>query len=395
MLTLLDEPERRIIRLAIPLFQSDLPFRIAFPVFLQNVVEWVNPSAQESVPHPVQPGRLPAAVLKAWNEGEALTLAQPSGEVHHLESGDRELSREAHTWVLEPGVYRWWAESGEGSFAVSLLDREESNLNSRWTEALIQGGATFLNLDRDRLADLVPEASIRRDAPAASQTERLWRWIGLLSIILLLLEGRLYTAPAGGARCRARAVERSAHGCSWPGTQGKRRTETIERRPAAVALGITFSSPWWLLAAIAIPYAWWMWRRYSRLLGVPPSHRFLPAFRGLALAFLVLAVAGATLRTPLAGVDLYVLFDGSASIAAVDQRKARDVVDTLATLLGPDDRMNLFMFGRDVVSLGAYQEGLEPSAALSQASVDPSATRLAYALEGVFQRLPARATPVC
>ena len=157
-----------------------------------------------------------------------------------------------------------------------------------------------------------------------------------------------------------------------------------------MALGITFSSPWWLLAAIAIPYAWWMWRRYSRLLGVPPSHRFLPALRGLALAFLVLAVAGATLRTPLAGVDLYVLFDGSASIAAVDQRKARDVVDTLATLLGPDDRMNLFMFGRDVVSLGAYQEGLEPSAALSQASVDPSATRLAYALEGVFQRLPAQ-----
>src|SRR5690606_4758621 len=90
------------------------------------------------------------------------------------------------------------------------------------------------------------------------------------------------------------------------------------------------------------------------------------------------------------GIDLYVLFDGSASIAAVDQRKARDVVDTLATLLGPDDRMNLFMFGRDVVSLGAYQEGLEPSAALSQASVDPSATRLAYALEGVFQRLPAQ-----
>lgn len=233
LLTLLDEPERRIIRLAIPLFQSDLPFRIAFPVFLQNVVEWVNPSAQESVPHPVQPGRLPAAVLKAWNEGEALTLAQPSGEVHHLESGDRELSREAHAWVMEPGVYRWWAETGEGSFAVSLLDREESNLNSRWAEALIQGGATFLNLDRDRLADLVPEASIRRDAPPASQTERLWRWIGLLSIILLLLEGRLYTARHGGhvaepellsgAPAVARGPARRARGVPKPSRGGRLR----------------------------------------------------------------------------------------------------------------------------------------------------------------------------
>lgn len=232
LLTLLDEPDRRIVRLAIPLFQSDLPFRVAFPVFLQNVLEWVNPSAQESVPHPVQPGALPAAVLKAWNEGEALTLAQPSGAVHQLEPGDVDLVRGVYTLVMEPGVYRWWADTGEGSFAVSLLDREESNLNSRWAEPLIQGGASFLRLERDRLADLVTEAPARRDALPSSQTERLWRWIGFLVIVLLLLEGRLYTArqrahvvePALLSRAPAFAVNpaRRARGVSKPSKGGRR-----------------------------------------------------------------------------------------------------------------------------------------------------------------------------
>src|SRR5690606_23629324 len=92
--------------------------------------------------------------------------------------------------------------------------------------------ASFLRLERDRLADLVTEAPARRDALPSSQTERLWRWIGFLVIVLLLLEGRLYTArqrahvvePALLSRAPAFAVNpaRRARGVSKPSKGGRR-----------------------------------------------------------------------------------------------------------------------------------------------------------------------------
>lgn len=154
-----------------------------------------------------------------------------------------------------------------------------------------------------------------------------------------------------------------------------------------MALGITLTSPWWLAAALVLPYAWWTWHRYVRQLGITASHRFVPGLRVVTLCLLILTLSGATLRTPLRGVDLYVLLDGSASVSLNEQRKAREVVRTLGTLLGPADQMSVFAFGRDIVSLGVYSQDIQPATNF-QASPDPSATRLAYALEGILQRLP-------
>lgn len=193
LLTLLEEPERRIVRLAVPLFQSDLPFRIAFPVFLQNVLDWADPDGNDSVPHPSRPGTLPAIVEKALREGESLVLQQPSGEVHHLVPGEGHLTPRARSLVLEPGVYSWQAGSEAGTFAVSLLDREESDLSKRMVDPLVARGATLLRPDTDRLESLVPSTPRRRDAPPSPRTEELGRWVGLIGIALLLIEGRLYT----------------------------------------------------------------------------------------------------------------------------------------------------------------------------------------------------------
>lgn len=154
-------------------------------------------------------------------------------------------------------------------------------------------------------------------------------------------------------------------------------------------LEISFLSPWWLLAVLVLPFAFASWRRYSRAPGVSRPHVLVPYVRTLTLLLLIMTLAGATRWTPVAGVDLHVLIDGSASVPASDQARARSVAERLSQLLGPDDRMTVYTFGRDLVPLGVYLEG---SLNLHlQGAPDGSATRLEHALSSVLQRLPENA----
>lgn len=154
-------------------------------------------------------------------------------------------------------------------------------------------------------------------------------------------------------------------------------------------LGVSFESPWWLLAGLILPYAFVTWQRYSRAPGVSKPHVLIPYLRTLTLLLLIFALAGATRWTPIAGVDLHVLLDGSASLSAADQARARTVVERLGQLLTSDDRMTLYTFGRNLVPLGTY----ESDSVLSgfQEAPDASATRIEHALATVLQHLPEKA----
>ena len=141
---------------------------------------------------------------------------------------------------------------------------------------------------------------------------------------------------------------------------------------------IEVSQPWWLLALAVVPYAYWIWRRYTLLPGVSRQQRFVPALRALSLILLVLASAQSTVWAPRPGVDVYVLIDASASIPPSERSRAQQAVESLAGLLGPYDRMAVYAFGRDTVLTGTY--GRNSASPASMAAPDPTATDVSRAI---------------
>lgn len=142
-------------------------------------------------------------------------------------------------------------------------------------------------------------------------------------------------------------------------------------------LRLSWESPWWLLALVLVPYAYWRWRRYVLLPGIARQQRWVPLLRALALFCLILAAAGTTVWAPRPGVELHVLVDTSASVLPEGRERAFGVVRSLAELLGPHDRIMLYAFGGDVVSLGEIERGGGVPGAVA---ADPGATDIAAAL---------------
>ena len=195
LITVLDESGRRIVRVGLLLNESDFPFRVAFPVFLQNVLEWIRPAGNERVPPPSPPGKVPEVVAMLAAEGETLTLITPTGDIAELTPAlddDDELYR----LLLVPGVYSWQTQGRAGRFAVSLLDRSESDLTSRLAGSLAALGAISIDPAVDRLAQLLPITLESSERPPSylSREEDVWTWVALAVIGLLLVEGHLYTA---------------------------------------------------------------------------------------------------------------------------------------------------------------------------------------------------------
>lgn len=198
VVTVADEGGLRVVRVGIPLAESDFPFRVAFPVFLQNVLEWVRPAGRESVPPAVPPGRLPDSLAVLARAGEPVTVFTPRGDTVSI-GADAGLGDAAYAALLVPGVYTWRAGERSGRFSLSLLDGSESDLSGRLAGPLAALGAGIIDPSRDRLAELV-SALESASAPSPYPPERLWRWIALSVLVLLLVEGHLYVARRlGGA----------------------------------------------------------------------------------------------------------------------------------------------------------------------------------------------------
>lgn len=193
LITVAGEGARRVVRVGIPLEQSDFPFRVAFPVFLQNALEWANPRGQELVPPPSPLGKLPEPVAALLRSGETIHLTTPLEEHAELAPGQAEGDG-LYRLLLAPGVYAWRAGSRTGQFALSLLDRTESDLASRWDQLSTVPGVHLLDPAVDRLVHL---AAVSRDDAASAPGAPLaaaWSAAAVAAACLLLLEERLYTA---------------------------------------------------------------------------------------------------------------------------------------------------------------------------------------------------------
>ena len=151
---------------------SDLPFRLAFPMFLSNCVQWFREESARTVSHQIRPCDAFRIALED-RAVETVTLKRPDGE-----EADLQLTQ-GPAWFRDTGkagVYTYSTERGqEGAFAINLTNAQESQIAPR--DTLGVGEQPF------SLEDLEKEVWYNK---------KLWVYLGLLAVLLLAAEAYLY-----------------------------------------------------------------------------------------------------------------------------------------------------------------------------------------------------------
>lgn len=151
-----------------PLLKTDFPLRVAFPIFFNNLVQWLaaRPGGGEGIQllaGQTAPLQVPAGL-------KAATVQAPSGQKFRVTPEGRMLY---FSDTEERGVYRVSGNRLRQEFAVNLLSRDESATAPR---DKIQFG--------------------RRPVLAGSGTTRtareVWRWLLMLAVLVLGVEWWVY-----------------------------------------------------------------------------------------------------------------------------------------------------------------------------------------------------------
>ena len=165
----MDEGGVKAIFLGFDLYRTDLPLRVAFPLFVSNALRWLSPSRLEDAGLQLRAGQTLAAALPA-GAGTA-TLTDPAGRKHALQA-DAD-GRVSYVDTTSAGIYTVTADGWEQRFVVNLLDDAESNVGVH-----AQGVAGRA------------EARRAEDASALFPSRQdLWKICALAALALLLLRG--------------------------------------------------------------------------------------------------------------------------------------------------------------------------------------------------------------
>ncbi|TAK04390.1 VWA domain-containing protein, partial [bacterium] len=108
------------------LLASDLPFRVAFPILLNNAFDWFQPQRVEFPATQIQAGRPYSLHLHATDD--QVEVRGPSGRREVLKATSNPLP---FTDTFEAGFYTFKTKSREGEFAVNLLSESESQISPR------------------------------------------------------------------------------------------------------------------------------------------------------------------------------------------------------------------------------------------------------------------------
>jgi hypothetical protein len=151
-----------------PLMRTDFPLRVAFPIFFNNLIQWLaaTPGAAEGVqlragqtaPIPVPTGTTEATITAPGGKKYRVT---PEGRLIYFSETE------------ERGIYTLTGGRGKQQFAVNLLSRDESDTAPR---EKIQFGR------RPVLAGIGSTRTARE----------VWRWLLLLAVLVLGVEWWVY-----------------------------------------------------------------------------------------------------------------------------------------------------------------------------------------------------------
>jgi hypothetical protein len=162
-LALLDD-ELKLVYLGFDLARSNFPLQAAFPMFISQSLEWLRRRGDGLLSTHVAAGAIRAIDVPA---GESrVTVRPPSGAARTLETKDGTAHFED---TAEAGIYRYAIGDTERTFAVSLADAAESDVNSRWRP-------------RERQVEARPAGR------GGQALVPLWPWLLALALGLLALE---------------------------------------------------------------------------------------------------------------------------------------------------------------------------------------------------------------
>jgi Mg-chelatase subunit ChlD len=116
----------RALVLGFDLLASDLPYRVAFPVLVNNAFEWFQPKRVEFPAAQVQAGT--PYVLHLHGTDDKVEIRSPSRGKETLRLVSNSLS---FPDTLDVGFYTFRTSSGKGQFAANLFSESESNISPR------------------------------------------------------------------------------------------------------------------------------------------------------------------------------------------------------------------------------------------------------------------------
>jgi Ca-activated chloride channel homolog len=124
LMSVIEEPRLRLVTVAFDLMRSDLPLRVAFPVFLNNLLRWLRPQQEELAAGQIQAG-MPYAVF--FDPAvERVSVQTPQG-------AERSYDVPTNPWVFsdtqQVGVYIMRAGEQKRYLTVNLLDEAESDIH--------------------------------------------------------------------------------------------------------------------------------------------------------------------------------------------------------------------------------------------------------------------------
>jgi hypothetical protein len=150
-------------------WNTNWPLLPSFPLFLRNVLYTLGNISDGTGEELLQPGQVKA--LRPDVNASEIEVTDPEGKVQKLHRGSR--ADFSYGTTDHVGVYRVaWGGEWQRSFAVNLLDADESNIEPR---TAVHIGAEQVVGDQER-----------------RQPRELWKWLVLLALGLLLAEWYIY-----------------------------------------------------------------------------------------------------------------------------------------------------------------------------------------------------------
>ena len=152
--------------------KTDWPFRVSFPLFVRNLLEYAGGMAAVDSPIGVQPGE--ALMLRRSDAAPSVVISSPGGDSTEVERSPDGTYMYNRTDVL--GVYEVRKDRGDAideRFAVNLFDTVESDLRPR---------------------PMIETAWNQVEAKQGWEATRheAWKWILLAALVVLSFEWYVY-----------------------------------------------------------------------------------------------------------------------------------------------------------------------------------------------------------
>jgi Ca-activated chloride channel family protein len=123
LISTVDTGRLRAVHLGFDLLDSDLPLRVAFPVLMSNILEWLSPQHGTFVSHQVQAGE--PYLIELDGISAEVAVRKPSGDWVKVPVTENPLTFRDTSQV---GIYTVRVGKKTQRFAVNLVSREESDI---------------------------------------------------------------------------------------------------------------------------------------------------------------------------------------------------------------------------------------------------------------------------